>query len=143
MLFGRVHAGESGVDVALSLVDTETSQVLVTVDVYGEGRSPEALQWLSRGLVLKMRQRFPVLRGTVVFVTARGFHVDAGAESGAVVGMKLLLFRELEPSPGLVLKEPLGLEARVQQVEAATCRAEVVGKKAEPGVKVADSVIAK
>lgn len=147
MLFGRAYEKDSEkLGVVLYLVDTETSALLAMADVYGEDKSDAGLRYLMEGLALKMRQQFPLVSGRVVYAESRNhFHSDAGLQAGTVLGMKLLLYREIKLESGLVIKKPLGMVARVTQVESVTARAKVVRKEegADGKVLVGDLVIAK
>lgn len=127
MLFGAVEEDSSGINVTLRLVDTETTQVLVNTDIYGEDKSAENLAWLMHGLSLKMKRQYPMVQGSIIRVSGNGFHVNAGATSGVLVGMKLLMFREVKEGD-VVLKEPLDAVARIVQVQPDTSFARISTK---------------
>ncbi len=127
MLFGAVEEDAKGINVTLRLVDTETTQVLVNTDIYGEDKSAENLAWLMHGLSLKMKRQYPMVQGSIIRVSGNGFHVDTGATSGVLVGMKLLTFREIKEG-NVVLKEPLDTIARIAQIETETSFARISSK---------------
>ncbi|MBI2470571.1 MAG: hypothetical protein HYV59_04935 [Planctomycetes bacterium] len=142
MLFGAVEEDAKGINVALRLVDTETTQVLANADVYDEDKSIKNLEWLMHGLSLKMKRQFPMIEGNVIHVSGNGFHVNTGAKSGVGIGMKLLLFREIKEGD-LVLKEPLDTIARVVQVQPETSFAKIISSKGAEKVEKKDLVITK
>lgn len=142
MLFGSVEEDTKGINITLRLVDTETTQVLANADVYDEDKNLKNLEWLMHGLSLKIKQQFPMVEGNVVYVSGNGFHINAGAASGIGVGMKLLLFREIKEE-GFVLKEPLGIIARVSQVQPETSFAKIISSKEAGKVEKKDLVITK
>lgn len=142
MLFGSVEEDAKGITIALRLVDTETTQILANADVYDEDKSTKTLEWLMHGLVLKMKQQFPMVQGTVIHVSGNGFHINAGASGGAEVGMKLLLFREIKEG-SFVLKEPLDVVARIAQVQKDTSFAKVINAKGAGSVEKDNVVITK
>ena len=142
MLFGAVEEDAKGVNISLRLVDTETTQVLANTDVYDEDKSAKNLEWLMHGLSLKMKQQFPMVQGNVVLVSGSGFHVNVGASSGIGVGMKLLLFREIQEE-GLALKEPLEIVARVSQVQKDSAFAKIIAAKGDGKIEKKDLVITK
>lgn len=142
MLFGSVEEDSKGINITLRLVDTETTQVLANVDVYDEDKSIKNLEWLTYGLSLKMRQKFPIVQGIVIHTSPKGFHFDAGATSNVGIGMKLLLFREIKEGC-LVLKEPLNTIARVTQVQPDSSFAKIVNTKEAEKIKKQDLVISK
>lgn len=141
MLFGAVEEDSRGISVTLRLVDTETTQVLVNVDVYDEDKNAQNLAWLMHGLSLKVKRQYPLVQGSVIRIAGNGFHVDAGATSGMLVGMKLLMFREV-PVGNLVLKEPLDSVARIVQVQPDTSFARISTKGIKT-IKKKDLVITK
>lgn len=142
MLFGSVEEDAKGITIALRLVDTETTQILANADVYDEDKSIKNLEWLMHGLVLKMKQQFPMVQGTVIHVSGNGFHINAGASGGAEVGMKLLLFREIKEG-SFVLKEPLDVVARIAQVQKDTSFAKIINTKGAGSVEKDNVVITK
>lgn len=142
MLFGSVEEDAKGITIALRLVDTETTRILANTDVYDEDKSTKNLEWLMHGLVLKMKQQFPMVQGTVIHVSGNGFHINAGASGGAEVGMKLLLFREIKEG-NFVLKEPLDVVARIAQVQKDTSFAKIITTKGAGNVGKDDVVITK
>ncbi|MBI5307650.1 MAG: hypothetical protein HZB37_04775 [Planctomycetes bacterium] len=142
MLFGSVEEDTKGITIALRLVDTETTQILANTDVYDEDKSTKNLEWLMHGLVMKMKQQFPMVQGTVIHVSGNGFHINAGASGGAEVGMKLLLFREIKEG-NFVLKEPLDVVARIAQVQKDTSFAKIINTKGPGSVGKDDVVITK
>lgn len=142
MLFGAVEEDAKGINVTLRLVDTETTRVLANADVYDEDKSIKNLEWLMRGLSLKMKRQFPMIEGNVIHVSGNGFHVNTGAKSGVGVGMKFLLFREIREGD-LVLKKPLDTVARVVQVQPETSFAKIISAKGAEKVQKKDLVITK
>ena len=142
MLFGSVEEDSKGIDLTLRLVDTETTQVLANVDVYDEDKSVKNLEWLTYGLSLKMRQKFPIVQGIVIHTSPKGFHFDAGATSNVGIGMKLLLFREIREG-NLSIKEPLSTIARVTQVQPNSSFAKIISAKDAEKVEKKDLVISK
>lgn len=125
MLFGIMVEDDKSINVSLNLVDTETTRVLATADVYGEDKGMDNLAWLMKGLAQKIKQRFPILQGSVVYVSKKGIFIDIGADLGAAVGMKFLLFREVNLGE-MTINEPLDVVAQVVQVEKQSCMAKIV-----------------
>ena len=142
MLFGSVEEDSKGINITLRLVDTETTQVLANVDVYDEDKGVKNLEWLTYGLSLKMRQKFPIVQGIVIHTSSKGFHFDAGATSNVGIGMKLLLFREIREG-NLLIKEPLSTIARVTQVQPNSSFAKIISAKDAEKVEKKDLVISK
>ena len=124
VFFGSMEEDAAGIHITLQLVDTETTRVLASASVSDEDKSMKNLEWLLYGLSLKMKRQFPMVQGNVIGVSRNGFHIDAGASNGIVVGMKLILFREIKEGD-FVLKEPLDAVARVVRVWPKTAFARI------------------
>ncbi|MGR3220309.1 MAG: hypothetical protein ACUZ8H_10915 [Candidatus Anammoxibacter sp.] len=140
MLFGTVVEEDKSISVSVNLVDTETTRVLASVDVYGEDKSVDNMRWLMKGLALKIKQKFPMLQGSVVYVSKKGFFVDFGSNMGAAIGMKFLLFREIDLGM-MKIKEPIDAVAQIVQVDKQSCMAKIIS--GEDTIKKQDLVITK
>lgn len=97
VLMGSTVEKEGSLEVYLRLVDTQTSRILAAVDVYGEEASPQELQKLARGLVLKLCDEIPLIEGSVVEIKGSRIIVDIGRESRIKKGMRLIIFKEGDP----------------------------------------------
>ena len=124
VFFGAMEEDAGGINITLRLVDTETTRVLASANVYDEDKSLKNLEWLIYGLSLKMKRQFPMVQGNIIGVSRNGFLINAGATSGLEMGMKLLLFREIKEGD-FVLKEPLDAIARVVRVRSKTSFAKI------------------
>jgi tetratricopeptide (TPR) repeat protein len=145
MLYGKTIEDEQSITVDLWLVDTETSEILFFADVYGEDKSRDELKWLADGLVLKFRQRFPLVKGKITEVTDSGVFINNGSAEGIWAGMKYLVLKEGEEPGSLKMHEVNGraMEARARTVQKDSCFAEYADKSASPEVRVNDPVITK
>lgn len=145
MLYGKTIEDKQSITVDLWLVDTETSEILFFADVYGEDKSRDELKWLADGLVLKFRQRFPLVRGKVTGVTDSGVFINNGSADGIWAGMKYLVLKEGEEPGSLKMHEANGrvMEARARTVQKDSCFAEYSDKSAGREVRVNDPVITK
>ena len=141
VFFGSMEEDAAGIHITLQLVDTETTRVLASASVSDEDKSLKNLEWLLYGLSLKMKRQFPMVQGNVIGVSGNGFHIDAGARGGIVVGMKLILFRKIKEGD-FVLKEPLDTVARVVRVRPKTAFARI-SIEGTSKVEKRDLVIAK
>ncbi len=140
MFFGAIVEDDKSINVSLNLVDTETTKVLATADVYGENKGVDDMRWLLKGLALKMKQKFPMLQGSVVYVSKKGFFVDFGSDVGASLGMKFLLFREVDLGM-MKIKEPLDAVAQIVQVDKQASMAKII--RGDDAVEKKDLVITK
>lgn len=140
MLFGTIAEDDKSLNISLNLVDTETTKVLATADVYGEDKNVDNLRWLMKGLALKIKQKFPMLQGSVVYVSKKGFFVDFGTDMGAALGMKFLIFREVDLGM-MKINEPLDAVAQVVQIDKQACMAKIIS--GEDTINKNDLVITK
>ena len=145
MLYGKTIEDEQSITVDLWLVDTETSEILFFADVYGEEKNRDELKWLTDGLVLKFRQRFPLVRGEVTGVTDSGVFINNGSAEGIWTGMKYLILQAGEEPGSLKMREVNGtvLEARARTVQKDSCFAEYADKSGGYQVRVGDPVVTK
>lgn len=107
VLFGGVLEREANrsVEIGVRLVDTETGDDLVFVDVYGENVDRPKLKLLSEGLEMKLADEWPVLEGAVTGVKGRELEVTVGEALNAKAGMKLIVFEQDPPTPQSVLEQ--------------------------------------
>lgn len=147
VLFGRVDEGRTGVTLELRLVDTETSEILIATDVFGEEKDLRSLRFLANGLVSKIKVGFPIVEGEVVTVDGSQVKLNVGKEQGLRKGMRLLFYRQ-DKDGALATRKLLKqgeafVQAKVTAVGKADATAEIVGSKGGPAVRVSDRVVTK
>jgi tetratricopeptide (TPR) repeat protein len=150
VMMGTAVITENHIEVVARLVNTETTEILVSKDVYdqyGEGSLFEKVIFLMEGLAWKFEQEFPLVEGEIVKVDGDNVFVDLGTESRLRKGMTLIIFREgetLKTSRGEIATiEQLG-EAKVEEVYENYCTGKIqleTGAKGE--IKLADRAITK
>lgn len=92
ILFGNVLERANSVEAYLRIIDTETTQVLAAVDIYGEEVDIAVLRTLGEGLELKLTQEMPLVEGLVVQNDGDRITVDLGKQTGIKCGMKLFVY---------------------------------------------------
>jgi TolB-like protein len=146
IMIGTVYVTKDSLEVLTRLVNTETSAVMETKDVFDEDTSLPGIKSLSERLAFKFRQSFPVMEGIVIKKEGDAVLVDIGGKMKIKKDMGLIIFREGEqlrhPVTGRTLGiEPVELgEARVEAVYEDYSRAQV---DSPVGINVMDSVITK
>jgi len=140
MLFGTIAEDEKSLNITINLVDTETTNTVLTTDVYTEDKSIEGLQLAMRGLAIKVKQRFPMLHGKVIKVAKRKFFANLGKDDGLLFNMKFLVYRESKVN-GIEIKDPLDVLAKVHQVDRQSCMVKMV--KGDEEIMVNDLVVTK
>jgi tetratricopeptide (TPR) repeat protein len=141
MLYGKTIEDARSITVDLWMVDTETSEILFFADVYGENKSRDELKWLVDGLVLKVKQHFPLVRGKVTRVTDEGVFIDNGMKDGIWTGMKYLILKQDREGDSGGLRTLT--EARVQTVQPESCFAVLSDENNRSLVQTNDPVITK
>ena len=147
MLFGSVLERADSVEVYVRLVDTETTEILAAVDVYGEGVDIGKLRELSKGIDLKLTHALPVVEGRVIKTDGDRIIVDMGKKARVANGMKLIVYEIGEPirNPkdgsimGLDVKK-LG-QARIESVMEKMSFADLIGESDGKGIRPMHSVI--
>ena len=78
VMTGRIVESKDGIEIVARVIDTETSEILATEDVYDESKNLPALQSLSKGMALKFHRAFPLLDGLVIQQKGRYIFMDLG-----------------------------------------------------------------
>lgn len=141
---GSIIETRTGIEVVARMIDTETSEILATEDVYGEIKDLPALWILAEGMAAKFHREFPLMDGLVVEQKKGDIITDLG-ENDIKLRRRLIVYRE-EPVKNPLTGKMLGADneilghARVTQVMPKVSKAEVVdiGPKA---IKPLDRVI--
>jgi Glucodextranase, domain B/Curli production assembly/transport component CsgG len=149
VVFGTVAETQHGIDVYAHFSDVETSEILASVNVYGEDLSLQVLKTLMEGLAWKMRRRFPLVEGVILEIEKEVVTVNLTIAHGIREHMKLLLFREgkalKDPRSGKIRKKPakrLG-EARIKAVSTELSEALLLQPDIADKLQEYDKVVTK
>jgi hypothetical protein len=149
VVIGVVTENQQGLQVLAHYIDVASSELLVSLDIYGEGLSLPQLQILIEGLAWKFKQKFPISEGFVLKTEGQHIFVDLGASHGMRKNMKLVIFRDGEeikhPITGKVLhtETEIVAEAKIDGVFDDASRAVLLKSEAASEVKQLDRVITK
>jgi hypothetical protein len=144
ILTGSIVESRTGTEIVARLVDTETSEILASEDVYDEVKDPAALRGLAEGMAIKFHRAFPLLDGLVLQQRGSAIFTDLGQDK-VKLNRRLIVFRE-EPVKHPVTGKILGAEnvivgrAKVSQVMPEMSKADLLDGKPE-AVKAQDRVI--
>jgi TolB-like protein len=142
---GHIIETKTGTEIIGRLIDTETSEILATQDVYGEDKDFRALSTLAEGLAVKFHRDFPLANGLVIQQKGDAVLTDLGQDK-VKLQRRLILYRET-PVKHPVTGKVVGADnvimgrARVTQVMPEMSKADVLDGKAE-SIKALDKVIA-
>jgi hypothetical protein len=144
MVAGSIIESHTGIEIVARLIDTETSEILATEDVYDEVKELSAMRKLAEGLALKIHNEFPLVEGIVVLSKGDQIFTNMG-EDKTKLKRRLIVYREEvieDPDTGMVLGADtiiLG-NARVVQVQPKMSKAELSGEPAD-AIQKKDKVI--
>ncbi|RLC13848.1 MAG: hypothetical protein DRI24_14810 [Deltaproteobacteria bacterium] len=130
IITGSIIETQSGLEIIARMIDTETSELLASKDVFGEEKSLPALKSLSEGMAIKFHHEFPLIEGLVVQKKGKYIFTDIG-DPRTKIARRLIVYRE-EPVKHPVTGKILGMDntiigrARVTQVMQDLSKAEVV-----------------
>ena len=147
MLFGSVLERVDSVEIYVRLVDTETTEILAAVDVYGEDMDIGKLRRLSQGLDLKLTHALPVVEGRVIKTDGDRIVVDLGKKTRVANGMKLIVYEIGEPIRNPADGTVMGLDvkklgqARIQSVMEKMSFADLIGETAGKAIRPMHLVI--
>ena len=144
VLTGGIVETRAGTEIVARLIDTETSEILATEDVYDEVKDLLGLRGLAEGMAIKFHRDFPLLQGTVVQQKGNAIFTDLGQDQ-VKLQRRLIVYREesvKHPVTGKILGADHVIvgRAKVTQVLPDMSKAEVVDGKAET-IKPMDKVI--
>jgi hypothetical protein len=141
---GSIVESRTGVEVVGRMIDTETSEILTTVDVYDEEKELSGLRSLAEGMATKIHMDFPLLGGLIIQRKGNNIFTDLGQDKVSLQ-RRLIIYREApikHPVTGKILgsdNEIIG-RAKVTQVLPDMSKAEVIsGESGE--IKPLDKVI--
>ena len=130
VITGSIIETGIGVEIVGRVIDTETSEILASEDVYDEVKDLHGLRTLADGMAIRFHRRFPLLSGTVIKQKGKWIFTDIGDEKIGLHG-RLIVYRE-EPIKHPVTGKLLGTDneilgrARVVQVMPGMSKAEIL-----------------
>ena len=141
---GNIVESGMGIEIVARVIDTETSDILTSEDVYDEVKDLQGLRTLADGMAIRIHRKFPLVDGTVIKQKGKWIFTDIGDDKIKLQG-KLIVYHEEQiknPATGKILgadNEILG-RARVVQVMPGMSKAEITDGNAE-SVKPLDKVV--
>lgn len=149
MLAGSIMENKEAIEIVAELIDSETSEVISSEDVFDEDKSLRSVANLLERLAWKFKNDFPLLEGKVIDLEGRKkLLVDMGQETRIRKHCRLILFRDYrgsgnpghDKSAGTSEANQLG-EARITAVFDEYSRARLVSGSGQ--IKILDRAITK
>lgn len=144
IITGSIIETRIGIEVVARMIDTETSEILATEDVYDDVKDLTSLRILAEGMAIKFHRDFPLVDGLIIEQKRENIFTDLG-ENVIKLRRRLIVYRE-EPIKHPVTGKVLGADneilghARVTQVMPEMSKAELVDVRPE-AIKSQDRVI--
>lgn len=135
IITGSIIETRKGVEVVARLIDTETSEILATEDVYNEIKDLQALRFLAEGMAAKFHRDFPLIDGLILERKGKDIFTDLGRDM-IKLQRRLIVYREnpvKHPETRITLgvnNEVMG-RARVTQLMQKMSRAELFDPEIE------------
>ncbi len=130
IIAGSIIESRQGVEVISRMIDTETSDILATIDVYGEVKDRNGFSDLAEGMALKYHREFPLSNGIVINASGDTIFTDLGQEE-IKLQRRVIVYREAmvrHPLDDRVLgtDKQILCRARVTQVQAKMSKARLI-----------------
>src|SRR2546430_11857637 len=138
IMVGTVNETATSAEAWVHLINTETSTVLASKDIFDPAKVSGSARERMRELATKIRQDYPLVAGRVVSVVNRRVAVAFGIQKRVRVDMRVIVYSEgaplIDPQTKVILDrniEPLGeglLNEVRPQLSFAILRSEDLGK---------------
>jgi hypothetical protein len=144
VITGSIIETRTGIEVVARMIDSETSEVLSTQDVYGELKALPALRSLAEGMAIKFHRDFPLVDGLVIEQRGKDIFTDLGQD--LVKLQRRLIVYQQEPVKHPLTGKVLGKDnkimgrARISQVMPEMSKARLLDGKTE-AIRRLDRVI--
>lgn len=118
---GTILETAKAVNITVRLIDTETSEIIATTDVYGEDKRLQTLKYLLTGLALKIQGKYPLLSGMIIKVEGNTLYCDIGLQNKITNRMKFIAYKKGEnfthPVTGKIYAGDTNLLAELEVVK--------------------------
>jgi TolB-like protein len=144
IITGSIIETRQGIEAVARIIDTETSEIMATEDVYDEAKDLEAIRSLAEGMAVKFHREFPLVGGTVIKAGGNFIFTDLGHDK-IKLQRRLVVYREApvrHPVTGKLLGADATImaRARVTQVGPEMSKSELTSGAQQ--IEVQDKVIA-
>ncbi len=129
VITGDIIETRNGIEIVSRMIDTETSEIMATEDVYSEVKGLPALASLAEGMAIKFHRDFPLVGGVVIKRKGKSIFTDMGQDK-IKLQRRLIVYKD-EPVKHPVTGKILGADseiiahAYITQVEAEMSKAEL------------------
>ena len=110
---GAVFQQKNAIEVTINVVNTETSSLMASLDVFSEKADMYTINYLMEGLTLKLEKAFPLLEGLIIKIKRGKYYLDLGEQKGIKPEMQLVAFRDNEPLIHPITGKVLGADTEI------------------------------
>ena len=97
IMVATVNESPKSVEVYAQLINTETSTVLASRDIFDPEKAPGSARAKMRELAAKLKAEYPLVGGSVVTVSNQRVAVGMGSAKKVRADMKVIVYQEGEP----------------------------------------------
>ncbi len=132
IIAGSIIESRHGIEIVSRMIDTETSDILASEDVYGELKDRRAMLALANGMALKYHREFPLSGGMVIRADGKFIFTDLGKEE-IKLQRRIIVYKE-SPVQHPVSNQVVGTDkqilcrARINQVQKEISKASLLGE---------------
>ncbi|MFZ4394352.1 MAG: hypothetical protein ACOYOU_01845 [Kiritimatiellia bacterium] len=146
LLMGRLITEARGLTLYVKAVDTASGEILFATDIYSVDPD-RSLDEDAAGLILKIKQGFPLVAGEVVRRHGTTATLSIGMRNGAAVGSRFVVLRgaaeENAPDGSLRRIDGRPIQLSMERVQQESGTARIVPDNARESVKEGDHVYAR
>ena len=135
-----VHKG-GGYGLVGEVVDVETGQTLLLLDVYLATAEREEVRYQLGGFAEKLRQALPVRSAAVKSVSGADVEIALGSRDGIKTGMRFLFIPSESEFPKPVEHEGKRVQGKISYISTEACLVEMLPEGAAEAVKAGDAAV--
>lgn len=145
IIIGVVRETPTSIEVKTQVVDVDSSRVMVTRDAYHQDKSLSNLQFITRGLAVKLKNAFPIVQGNISRAEGRSMVISLGRRNRVTPGMRVVFFKVIPKTNAA--GEPVGAdtqkigEGRIVSTSGSSSNVQIISTKTQ--LQANDLVITK
>jgi len=94
LLMGQLMADGKGLTVHVKAVETRDGEIRLSEDVYSESDGGDDFSYQVAGLMMKVKQRFPLVDGELLKIAGNKAVLNVGSRHGVSVGTRFVVIQK-------------------------------------------------
>jgi len=123
-LTGQYIDSRYGVEVAIRVIDNETTKILTVKDVYSDNKDNESILHMIESLTIRIHNEFPIVKGNIQHIQGNDIEISLGKQQLKAQN-RLIVF---SPSQNKTAPEIIGF-ARVTETEKYSSKILIIHNK--------------